>query len=99
MRYVEINGATGSEMSLPHIINLYFPGEKAEELLTRLDLAGFAVSAGSACRARSAAPSYVILAMGYDKKRALGSIRISFGRATTKDDIDKLIQKLKNSPS
>jgi cysteine desulfurase len=93
--HVEINGIHEEKVSLPHIINLYFPGERAEELMAKLDISGFAVSAGSACRARSAEPSYVLLAMGHGKQRALGSLRISFGRSTKKDDIDKLIQKLK----
>lgn len=95
LSHVEINGTQEDGSSLPHIISLYFPGERAEAFMARLDLEGFAVSAGSACRARSAEPSYVLLAMGHGRQRALGSIRISFGRATKKNDIDKLIEKLK----
>lgn len=91
---VEINGPPIG--GLPHIINLYFSGQSAETLLARLDLAGFAVSAGSACAARAAKPSYVLLALGYKERRAKSSLRISFGRATKKSDIDKFIRELKN---
>ncbi|MDO8504258.1 MAG: cysteine desulfurase family protein [Candidatus Liptonbacteria bacterium] len=90
---VEVNGSQSG--GLPHIINLYFPGLLAEELLTRLDLSGFAVSSGSACRSRSAKPSEIILALGYGKERAMRSLRVSFGRQTGKADIDKLVKELK----
>lgn len=97
----EINGSgnqTGSrfvlinEKSLPNIINVYFPGCKAEELMARLDLAGVAVSSGSACASRSAEPSHVLLAMGLGKERARGSIRFSFGRPTAKNEIKKALK-------
>jgi len=83
--------------SVPYILNVYFPNHDAQDILTRFDLAGIAVSAGSACSARSAKPSYVIAALGYPEKRARQSIRFSFGRPTTKKDIDsslKIIRKL-----
>ena len=76
---------------LPNILNVYFPDYEAEYLLTKFDLAGIAVSAGSACSARSAQPSYVITALGYSEKRAKHSIRFSFGRPTAKKDIDSAI--------
>lgn len=95
VRDVLINGTIDPVRSLPHIINLYFPGKKAEELLTWLDMAGFAVSAGSACSSRSAEPSHVILSLGHGKERARGSIRVSFGRDTDKKAIDKLVANLK----
>ena len=90
---VEINGNPVG--GLPHIINVYFPKNKAEEVITALDLAGFAVSAGSACKARAVAPSYVVEALGYRRERALGSVRFSFGRMTTKNEVDKLLRTLK----
>ena len=92
---VSINGTVNKKQTLPHIININFPGRPAEELLTRLDLAGFAVSTGSACRSRSAEPSHVILALGYGEERARGSLRISFGRNTKKPDILKLIKEIR----
>jgi len=96
---VFINGMADKKQTLPHVINLSFPGRPAEELLTRLDLAGFAVSTGSACRSRSAEPSHVILALGYKEERARESLRVSFGRDTKKSDILKLVKELRNSPS
>ncbi|TSC59705.1 MAG: cysteine desulfurase [Parcubacteria group bacterium LiPW_15] len=92
---VSINGTANKKQTLPHVANINLPGRRAEELLTRLDLAGFAVSAGSACRSRSAEPSHVILALGYSEERARGSLRISFGRDTKKPDILKLIKEIK----
>ncbi|MFH1193277.1 MAG: cysteine desulfurase family protein [Candidatus Jorgensenbacteria bacterium] len=71
----------------PHILNLRFPGLAAEELLVRLDLAGVAVSAGSACTARAVLPSHVLLAMGMPKREVEESIRISFGIATAAAEI------------
>ena len=96
---VYTNGAFGKGATLPHIANIFFEGFVAEEILTRLDLAGFAVSAGSACKSRSAEPSHVILALGYNEERARGSIRVSFGRQTKKGDIDKLVGEIKDLPS
>lgn len=79
------------ERSLPNILNIYFPSHEAQYVLTKFDLAGIAVSAGSACSARSIEPSYVIKALGYSDERAKHSIRFSFGRPTTKKDIDSAI--------
>ena len=90
---VEINGNPVG--GLPHIINVYFPKNKAEEVITALDLAGFAVSAGSACKARAVAPSYVVETLGYRRERALGSVRFSFGRMTTKNEVNELLRTLK----
>ena len=92
---VSINGASDAGRALPHIANINIPGRPAEELLARLDLAGFAVSTGSACRSRSAEPSHVILALGHEEVRARESLRISFGRDTKKSDILKLIKEVK----
>lgn len=91
-----LNGDRSGERSLPHIVNVFLGGRSAEEALVRLDLAGFAVSAGSACKSRRAEPSHVLLAMGCGEGRARGSIRISFGRRTQKADIEKLIKEFKN---
>ncbi len=90
---LEINGDI--KKSLPHVVNVYFPKNKAEEIITALDLAGFAVSAGSACKARSITPSYVVEALGYRRERVLGSVRFSFGRQTSKKEVKKLLADLK----
>lgn len=80
---------------LPSILNVYFPGRKSQFLLTKLDLAGVAVSAGSACRARAIEPSYVIQALGLSRERASSSLRFSFGRPTTKLEVDRALQIIK----
>jgi cysteine desulfurase len=57
--------------------------------LIRLDMAGFAVSAGSACSSGSMRPSHVLAAMGYSPEAAAEVVRVSFGWTTTPDDIAK----------
>lgn len=88
----EINGDI--EKTTIHIVNIYFPWVKSDLLLTYLDLNGIYVSAGSACNANTLEPSYVIENM-YDSERAEHSIRFSFGFTNTKEEIDTLIEKLK----
>jgi cysteine desulfurase len=91
----EINGPMG-DAKAPHILNIYFPGHAAQDLLTRFDRAGLAASSGSACRSRAVESSYVIEALGYDRARAGSSIRFSLGKDTTKGEIvaaGKIIQK------
>ncbi|MDO8664050.1 MAG: cysteine desulfurase family protein [Candidatus Liptonbacteria bacterium] len=91
---IERNGDT--EKVLPNFLNVYFPDYKAEDLLVRLDLAGIAVSTGSACSARSAEPSYVIEALGLKGEQSSRSIRITLGRQTSKRDIDTFLKIMKN---
>ncbi|WP_082073101.1 aminotransferase class V-fold PLP-dependent enzyme [Hyphomicrobium sp. 99] len=66
---------------------LALPGKLAETLVIRLDLAGIAVSAGSACSSGKVGASHVLEAMGLGHDIAAGTIRISLGPATTKEDI------------
>ena len=86
-----LNGPKGG---LPHIANVWFPGYEAQDVLIRLDLAGIAVSAGSACAARSSKPSHVLEAMDLGGPRSRESIRFSFGRPTTGAEVKKLIKIL-----
>ena len=79
---------------LPNNINMYIPGVAGQDLIIKLDLAGFAVSPGAACSARTCLPSHVLKALGYSDERATNSIRITFGRPTTKNEIDKLLKIL-----
>lgn len=85
----EVNGITTVDgmSTLPNMLNMYFPGHAAQDVLTRLDLAGVAASSGSACHSRAFESSYVIGALGFDSARAKSSIRFSFGRPTTKADL------------
>jgi cysteine desulfurase len=79
----------GSAPRAPHIGSYRMPGLPAAAQLIRFDLAGISVSAGSACSSGSMRPSHVLGAMGWDGARAGEVIRVSFGRATTADDIDR----------
>jgi cysteine desulfurase len=78
----------------PHIVSLHVPHGHAQETLARLDLAGFAVAAGPACSARSLEPSRVVQAVGYDRKRAEQTVRVSFGPGTTIEDVRALAAAL-----
>ncbi len=80
---------------LPNMVNVYFSGHKAQDLLTELDLRGLAVSSGSACRARATEPSYVIEALGFSRARAESSVRFSLGRPTRRGDISGALEILK----
>jgi cysteine desulfurase len=72
---------------LGNTISVALPGKLAETLVIRLDLAGIAVSAGSACSSGKVGASHVLEAMGLGPEIASGTIRISLGAETTKDDI------------
>jgi cysteine desulfurase len=87
-----INGLL--DKSMPHVLNLSFPGINVEAMLVNLDLAGIAVSSGSACTAGSIEPSHVLVAMfGKESDRLINSIRFSFGFNTTEDQIIKTAQE------
>lgn len=81
---------------LPHVVNIGFPGQNNGVLLTQLDLAGFAVSTGSACTAGTVDPSHVLTNIfGNDSHRLTESIRISFSDLNTVDEVLALANKLK----
>ena len=79
---------------LPNTLNVSFPGAAGESLLVLLDLAGVAVSLGSACAAGAAEPSHVLLAMGRDRDAARSGVRFSVGPSTTAADIDRVLELL-----
>ena len=87
---IQLNGDLKNR--LPNNINMYIPGVAGQDLIIKLDLAGFAVSSGAACSARTCSPSHVLKALGYSDERATNSIRITFGRQTAKAEIDKLLK-------
>ncbi|AVK60639.1 cysteine desulfurase NifS [Lactobacillus sp. CBA3605] len=93
----EVNGALGPD-NLQHVLNLWIKGISTYTMQTNLDLGGIAVSGGSACTAGSLEPSHVLIAMfGKDSPRVNESIRLSFGRYTTKADLDQFITVLTNT--
>ncbi|HEU5049164.1 MAG TPA: cysteine desulfurase family protein [Gemmatimonadales bacterium] len=75
----------------PHIVSICTPGADSEALLMHLDLAGIAVSAGSACTTGAVEPSHVLTAIGVPRELALGALRFSFGHTTTDADIARTI--------
>ncbi|WP_191560748.1 cysteine desulfurase family protein [Metabacillus idriensis] len=84
----EINGQLQS--SLPHVLNLYFPGTNVESMLVNMDIAGISASSGSACTAGSIDPSHVLVAMyGKESDRSQASIRFSFGLGNTMEQVEK----------
>ena len=90
----EINGSVTGAVS-HHVLNLWLKGVNTYSALTNLDLAGFAVSGGSACTAGSLTPSHVLIAMyGEDSPRIAESIRVSFGRFTTETEVEEFSKAL-----
>lgn len=73
----------------PHILNLQLPGVEVDALLAQLDLAGVAASSGSACTTGSVEPSHVLTAMRVPRDRAVAAIRLSLGRTTTAQEIER----------
>ena len=89
-------------LRLPGHLSFGFRGREKDlgTLLTALDRAGVAVSAGSACSAHhSGEPSSVLLAMGYDAERARGLLRLSLGRFNTQAEIDRFLKILPDTLS
>jgi cysteine desulfurase len=72
---------------LPNTLNLIAPGWKGETQVMAMDLAGFAVSAGSACSSGKVRASRTLRAMGFDEALAGQAIRISIGPATTEEEV------------
>jgi len=78
----------------PQNANISFSYVEGESITLHLDMRGFAVSTGSACFSRSLQASHVILGIGGDPERAHGSIRITFGRFNTIQDVDSIADAL-----
>ena len=89
---VKLNGARKNR--LPHTMNLSFEGIEGESIIVSLDMEGVAVASGSACTSGAVDPSHVLTAMGFPAVTALGAIRFSMGRTTTKEQLDYVLEKL-----
>ncbi len=85
---------TPTEGSAPHILNVSFDYVRSEVLLHSLEIDGIYVSSGSACSSHKKGPSYVLTAIGVDKRLIDGSIRFSLSEFTTPEEIDYTIEKL-----
>ncbi len=79
---------------LPNNAHFCFEGINGEELVVALDMAGIAVSQGSACTRGILEVSHVLKAIGLSSELALGSLRISLGRWTKQEDVDYFLQQL-----
>src|SRR5712691_11330757 len=90
--YVSLNGPERDRLA--NTLNVGFAGAAGEGLMMGLDLAGIAVSTGSACAAGSIEPSHVLLALGCDEAAAKSAIRFSVGRNTTEEEIDRVLEVL-----
>ena len=89
--YCQLNGPKDGSKRLPNNAD-YIEGES---ILFSLDLAGIAVSSGSACSSGSLEPSHVLLACGVPEEVAHGSIRFTFGKENTVEEVDYTVDKLK----
>ncbi len=92
--FVKLNGPR-RENRLPANADFSFEYIEGESILFSLDLAGIAVSSGSACSSGSLEPSHVLLALGLPEELAHGSIRFSFGKHNTVEEIDYAVDTLK----
>ena len=88
-----ING--DEEKRLPSNVNFCFEGIEGESLLLLLDQKGISASSGSACTSGSLDPSHVLLAIGRVHDVAHGSLRLSIGEETTREEVDYIIQSVK----
>ncbi len=80
---------------LPNTSSVLFRGVPAEALVIALDMRGMAVSTGSACSSGSVEPSHVLLAMGLSEEEAKSSVRFSFGRGNSAEDVKALVGALR----
>lgn len=88
----ERNGAASPRV--PNTANVSIDRIESESVLIGLDLAGIAVSSGSACSSGTLEPSHVLKAMGLPHLRTLGSIRFSLGASNTDADVDRVLDTL-----
>ena len=91
--YTKLNGHP--EKRLPNNANFSFRFIEGESLLIMLDMKGICASSGSACTSGSLDPSHVLLAIGLPHEIAHGSLRLTLSDETTKEDIDYVIECLK----
>ncbi|MHC1741068.1 MAG: cysteine desulfurase family protein [Anaerolineaceae bacterium] len=93
----EIPGAflTGHPINrLPNHTSFVFEGINGNDLVIMLDMEGFACSSGSACKVGDPKPSKVLLALGIQPELALGSLRVTLGKYTTSEHIDRFLEVL-----
>jgi cysteine desulfurase len=98
-----LSAVTGARISghpterLPHHASFVIGDVAGDSLLMRLDREGVYASSGSACTSGSLEPSHVLLAMGVSPKDALGSLRLTVGKRTTKADVDAAVEVIQEA--
>jgi cysteine desulfurase len=93
-RIPDISRNGDRDRRVPNIANLNFDHVEGEGLQISLDLKGVAVSTGSACASGSTEPSHVLMAIGLPRDTGYGSLRFSFGKDNTKEEVDYVIETL-----
>lgn len=91
--YCRLNGHR--TLRLPNNVNFSFQFIEGESLLIMLDMEGICASSGSACTSGSLDPSQVLLAIGLPHEIAHGSLRMTISEETTKEDVDFVVEKIK----
>ena len=81
----------GDGERIPSVVNVRFAGVENTAFLYNMDLNGVCLSAGSACASASVKPSHVLTAMGLDETEAKESVRFSFGKNNTEEEIDDVL--------
>jgi len=94
---VKLNG--DRQNRLPGNANISFPRINAQELLLELDEKGICASAGSACSSGQTSPSHVLTAIGLAPEVAEGTLRVTFGKDNTKEDVEYLVSNLEEAIS
>lgn len=89
---VIING--DGDNRLPGVLNIVFKGIKGESLMHLLDLKGICVSTSSACTSGNGKPSHVLTAIGLTEDQANSTIRISYGRCNTMNEVDTIVSSI-----
>lgn len=80
------------EQHLPGLVSVTIPSITSDLLLVNLDMKGIAVSSGSACSSGTVKPSDVLSAMNVSNKHNISTLRVSFGKGNTVEEVDKLIE-------
>jgi len=94
---IQFNGENTER--LPGFLSMVFPHVSGEAMMHLLDLKGICVSTGSACNSGKDDPSHVLLALGLTEQQAKSTIRISYGRYNTKEDVNFIVAAICDSYS
>ncbi|ABD00991.1 cysteine desulfurase [Thermostichus sp. MS-CIW-21] len=92
---LRLTGPSDLEQRLPHHLSYCTAAMPGNVLVREMSRQGIAISAGSACSSGQRIPSRILLAMGYSEAEALGSIRLSLGKATTQAAVEQVAQSLR----